>query len=66
MTEHLCWSKPDEAVCAVCGAEEPPPWPRVTLAQCHHCGHIGDPAEDHTCPCPFSDAECQAHVKETR
>lgn len=28
---------------------------------CRHCGTYGPRGEDHTCSCPFSDADCEAH-----
>ena len=31
------------------------------LTICHHCGDVGPQGEDHTCPCPYSDADCPNH-----
>ena len=28
---------------------------------CRHCGHIGAPGDDHTCPCPYPDEDCPDH-----
>ena len=30
-------------------------------ALCRHCGNVGPQGEDHTCPCPYSDADCPVH-----
>jgi hypothetical protein len=28
---------------------------------CNHCGHVGKQGDDHTCPCPYNDADCPNH-----
>lgn len=36
------------------------------VATCRHCGDIGRGLSDHTCPCPYSDADCRDHQGVTR
>lgn len=44
------------------GDVAPPPWPPILGQPCRHCGRLGsDPDGDHTCPCPYSDADCPNH-----
>ena len=36
--------------------------PDCPVVMCRHCGDIGKPGSDHTCPCPKSD-DCTEHPK---
>ena len=33
---------------------------------CRHCGNVGKPADDHTCPCPHGDETCPDHPEAGR
>lgn len=29
--------------------------------RCRHCGQLPDDDGDHSCPCPYSDEDCEDH-----
>jgi len=35
--------------------------PQCPYVSCRHCGDFGPRDGDHTCSCPFSDADCPDH-----
>lgn len=35
--------------------------PPVSEDRCYHCGERDDADGDHTCSCPYSDADCPDH-----
>jgi hypothetical protein len=32
-------------------------------ARCRHCGKAPEADGDHSCPCPYTDAECKIHPR---